>query len=79
VPPELVAGLIRKALEYVPPERLVITLDWGFGGEDLSRRIAHYKWVSLVENTNIIRRELGRYRRQGPPSGDATGPGRPHR
>ncbi len=58
-PPEHVAGLIRRALEYIPPERLVITTDCGFGREGLSRRIAHYKCVSLVAGTNIMRRELG--------------------
>src|SRR2546427_12730115 len=51
--------LIRKALEYIPPERLVITTDCGFGREGLSRRIAYYKCVALVEGTNIVRRELG--------------------
>src|SRR5262249_50855690 len=30
-PPEHVAALIRKALEYIPPERLVITTDCGVG------------------------------------------------
>ncbi len=58
-PPEYVAGLIRKALEYIPPERLVITTDCGFGREGLSRRIAYYKCVSLVAGTNIVRREIG--------------------
>jgi 5-methyltetrahydropteroyltriglutamate--homocysteine methyltransferase len=58
-PPEHVARLIRQALEYIPPERLVITTDCGFGREGLSRRIAYYKCVSLVEGTNIVRRELG--------------------
>jgi 5-methyltetrahydropteroyltriglutamate--homocysteine methyltransferase len=58
-PPEFVAMLIRKALEYIPPERLVITTDCGFGREGLSRRIAYYKCVALVEGTNIVRRELG--------------------
>ena len=58
-PPEVVARLIRKALEYIPPERLIITTDCGFGREGLSRRIAHYKCVALVEGTNIVRRELG--------------------
>ncbi len=58
-PPEHVARLIRKALEYIPPERLVITTDCGFGREGLSRRIAYYKCVALVEGTNIVRRELG--------------------
>jgi methionine synthase II (cobalamin-independent) len=58
-PPDHVAGLIRKALEYIPPERLVVTTDCGFGREGLSRRIAYYKCVSLVQGTNIVRRELG--------------------
>jgi 5-methyltetrahydropteroyltriglutamate--homocysteine methyltransferase len=58
-PAEHVAALIRKALEYIPKERLVITTDCGFGREGLSRRIAYYKCVSLVEGTNIVRRELG--------------------
>jgi 5-methyltetrahydropteroyltriglutamate--homocysteine methyltransferase len=58
-PPEHVARLIRQALEYIPPERLVITTDCGFGREGLSRRIAYYKCVALVEGTNIVRRELG--------------------
>jgi 5-methyltetrahydropteroyltriglutamate--homocysteine methyltransferase len=58
-PPEFVASLIRRALEFIPPERLVITTDCGFGREGLSRRIAHYKCVSMVEGTNIVRRELG--------------------
>jgi len=39
-PAEHVAALIRKALDYIPPERLVITTDCGFGREGLSRRIA---------------------------------------
>ena len=58
-PPEVVADLIRKALRYIPPERLIITSDCGFGREGLSRRIAFYKCVALVEGTNIVRRELG--------------------
>ena len=58
-PPELVANLIRKALEYIPPERLIISTDCGFGREGLARRIAFYKCVSLVQGTNLVRRELG--------------------
>lgn len=57
-PPEMVADLIRKALEYVPPERLIITADCGFGREGLSRRIAFYKCISLVQGTNLVRKEL---------------------
>ena len=58
-PAEHVAALIRKALEYIPADQLVISTDCGFGREGLSRRIAFYKCVALVEGTNIVRRELG--------------------
>ena len=58
-PAEEVAKLIRVALEYLPPERLIITSDCGFGREGLSRRIAFYKCVAIVEGTNLVRRELG--------------------
>ena len=58
-PAEHVAALIRKALEYIPKEQLVISTDCGFGREGRSRRIAFYKCVALVEGTNIVRRELG--------------------
>ena len=58
-PAEHVVALIRKTLEYIPRERLVITTDCGFGREGLSRRIAYYKCVSLVHGTHIVRRELG--------------------
>ena len=58
-PPQMIADLIRRALEYVPPERLIITADCGFGREGLSRRIAFYKCIALVQGTNMVRRELG--------------------
>jgi 5-methyltetrahydropteroyltriglutamate--homocysteine methyltransferase len=57
-PPDFVAGLIRKALEYVPIERLVLASDCGFGREGLSRRIAFYKSVAINLGANIVRREL---------------------
>src|SRR5262245_61060945 len=46
-PPEIVADLIRRALEYVPPERLILSTDCGFGREGLARRIAFYKSVAI--------------------------------
>ena len=46
-PPEFVANLIRRALEYVPVERLILASDCGFGREGLSRRIAFYKSVAM--------------------------------
>jgi 5-methyltetrahydropteroyltriglutamate--homocysteine methyltransferase len=57
-PPEFVAGVIRKALEYVPAERLILSSDCGFGREGLSRRIAFYKSIAINIGANIVRREL---------------------
>jgi methionine synthase II (cobalamin-independent) len=57
-PPDVVASLIRKALEYVPPERLILSTDCGFGREGLARRIAFYKCVAITLGANIVRREL---------------------
>ena len=57
-PPEVVAELIRKALRHIPVERLMVTSDCGFGREGISRRIAFYKCVAMVEGTNLVRREL---------------------
>ena len=58
-PPEFVADLVRRAIEHIPPERLILSTDCGFGREGLSRRIAYYKCVSIALGTNIVRRELG--------------------
>jgi 5-methyltetrahydropteroyltriglutamate--homocysteine methyltransferase len=57
--PDEVAGLIRKALQHVPVERLVLTSDCGMGREGMSRRHAYYKMVSIVQGTNLVRKELG--------------------
>jgi len=57
--PEQVAALIRKALQHIPAERLILSSDCGFGREGMSRRIAFFKMVSIVRGTNIVRRELG--------------------
>jgi 5-methyltetrahydropteroyltriglutamate--homocysteine methyltransferase len=55
--PDQVAALIRKALEHVPAERLILGSDCGMGREGMSRRHAFYKMVSIVQGTNLVRRE----------------------
>jgi 5-methyltetrahydropteroyltriglutamate--homocysteine methyltransferase len=57
--PEEIAEHIRRALKYIPAERLVISSDCGMGREGMSRRHAFYKMVSLVRGTNMVRKELG--------------------
>jgi 5-methyltetrahydropteroyltriglutamate--homocysteine methyltransferase len=57
--PEEIADLIRKALKYIEPERLILTSDCGFGRQSMSRMHAFYKMVALARGTNIVRKELG--------------------
>jgi len=57
--PEEVANLIRRALKVIPPERLIISTDCGFGRQGMSRLHAFYKMVALTRGTNMVRRELG--------------------
>lgn len=54
-----VAALIRKALKFVEPERLIVSTDCGFGRQGMTRTHAFYKMVAIVKGTNIVRRELG--------------------
>jgi 5-methyltetrahydropteroyltriglutamate--homocysteine methyltransferase len=55
-PPDEVASRIRKILEVCGPERLTITPDCGFFS--LPRWLAYEKLKSMVQGTDIVRREL---------------------
>lgn len=57
--PDEVASLVRRALEVIPPERLILSSDCGMGREGMSRRHALYKMVSLVQGVNIVKKERG--------------------
>jgi 5-methyltetrahydropteroyltriglutamate--homocysteine methyltransferase len=57
--PEDIADLIRRALKYIEPKRLMLTSDCGFGRQSMSRMHAFYKMVALVRGANIVRKELG--------------------
>jgi 5-methyltetrahydropteroyltriglutamate--homocysteine methyltransferase len=57
--PEEVANEIRKALKYIPVERLIVSSDCGFGRQGCTREIAFYKASAIAQGCNIIRRELG--------------------
>jgi 5-methyltetrahydropteroyltriglutamate--homocysteine methyltransferase len=57
--PEDVAAEIRKALRYIPPERLIVSSDCGFGRQGANREIAFYKATAIAQGCNLVRRELG--------------------
>ncbi len=54
---ETVAARIRRALEVLPPERVVVAPDCGM--KYISRETAFGKLKALVEGAKIVRRELG--------------------
>lgn len=54
--PEDVAGRIRIALQYVPPEKLTIVPDCGFS--QTARWAARAKLKAMVDGARIVRREL---------------------
>jgi 5-methyltetrahydropteroyltriglutamate--homocysteine methyltransferase len=54
-----VATEIRKALKYIPAERLIVSSDCGFGRQGCNREIAFYKASAIAQGCNIVRRELG--------------------
>src|SRR5262249_28890261 len=57
--PEEVANEIRKALKYIPAEKLIVSNDCGFGRQGCNREIAFYKTSAIPQGSNIVRRELG--------------------
>ena len=54
--PVTVAERIRRALPYVPPERIVVAPDCGM--KYLPREVAFGKMCAMVEGAKIVRREL---------------------
>ena len=56
--PEEIAELIRLALKWIEPERLMLSSDCGFGRQSMSRMHAYYKMVALSRGANIVRKEL---------------------
>jgi 5-methyltetrahydropteroyltriglutamate--homocysteine methyltransferase len=55
--PETVAVRIRRALPYVPADRIVVAPDCGL--KYLPREVAYGKMCAMVEGAKIVRAELG--------------------
>jgi 5-methyltetrahydropteroyltriglutamate--homocysteine methyltransferase len=53
----VVAARIRRALEHVPPERVIVAPDCGM--KYLPRAVAFGKLQAMVAGAEIVRREVG--------------------
>jgi 5-methyltetrahydropteroyltriglutamate--homocysteine methyltransferase len=56
--PEVVAGRVRRALEVLPPERLLVAPDCGM--KYLPRDVAFRKLEAMARGAAIVRSELGK-------------------
>jgi 5-methyltetrahydropteroyltriglutamate--homocysteine methyltransferase len=57
--PDVVAGRVRKALEYIPADKLILSTDCGFGRQGFNRHLAFYKAAAIPQARNIVLKELG--------------------
>ena len=57
--PAVVADRIRRALEVIPADRLVLSTDCGFGRQGFNRLVAFYKPAAIPQARNVVLRELG--------------------
>jgi 5-methyltetrahydropteroyltriglutamate--homocysteine methyltransferase len=57
--PDVVAARVRKALEYIPADKLILSTDCGFGRQGFNRHLAFYKAAAIPQARNIVLKELG--------------------
>jgi len=57
--PDVIADRIRRALNFIPADKLVLSTDCGFGRQGFNRHLAFYKTVGIAMARNIVLRELG--------------------
>ena len=57
--PEAIAARIRRALEVIPADKLILSTDCGFGRQGFNRHLAFYKSAGIPQARNIVLKELG--------------------
>ncbi|MFN0153659.1 MAG: cobalamin-independent methionine synthase II family protein [Gaiella sp.] len=57
--PETVAARIRRCLEVIPADKLVLSTDCGFGRQGFNRHLAFYKTTAIPQARNLVLKELG--------------------
>jgi 5-methyltetrahydropteroyltriglutamate--homocysteine methyltransferase len=57
--PPVVAGRVRRALEVIPADKLILSTDCGFGRQGFNRTVAFYKTTAIAQARNLVLKELG--------------------
>ena len=55
----VVAARVRRALEVIPADKLILSTDCGFGRQGFNRTVAFYKTTAIAQARNIVLKELG--------------------
>jgi 5-methyltetrahydropteroyltriglutamate--homocysteine methyltransferase len=50
---------IRKALDVIPADKLVLSSDCGYGRQGFNRTVAFYKTTAIAQARNVVLKELG--------------------
>src|SRR5438093_3976542 len=69
--PDTIAGRIRRCLEVIPADKLVLSTDCGFGRQGFNRHLAFYKAAGIPQARNIVLKELGVEERYVPVADEA--------
>jgi 5-methyltetrahydropteroyltriglutamate--homocysteine methyltransferase len=57
--PNVVADRVRRCLEHIPADKLILSTDCGFGRQGFNRHLAFYKTTAIPMARNLILKELG--------------------
>lgn len=57
--PNVIAERVRRCLECIPADKLILSTDCGFGRQGFNRHLAFYKTTGIPMARNIILKELG--------------------
>jgi 5-methyltetrahydropteroyltriglutamate--homocysteine methyltransferase len=57
--PDVIAERIRRCLDVIPADKLILSTDCGFGRQGFNRHLAFFKTVGIPMARNVILKELG--------------------
>ena len=69
--PDVIADRVRRALEHIPADKLVLSSDCGFGRQGFNRHLAFYKAAGIPLARNVVLKELGVEERYIPAADEA--------
>ena len=57
--PAVVADRVRRCIEHIPADKLILSTDCGFGRQGFNRHLAFYKTAAIPLARNLVLKELG--------------------